>query len=424
MKRLILISALALVLLPGCARDEPAQPPAADAAPPPASLAEGAWRAEVQQGEVSVPFNFEVSATTDGYEVVYLNDPERMPVEQVRFAPDGRLELNFPSYSAELIAQVDGPRMSGTIRLPRKSSVTELPFTAEHGKDWRFFPEPAAEFEDFTGRWEVSITVEKFDFTQPAVALFNQQGPALSGTVNTQVGDYRFLHGEVRGGELYLSTFDGSGTQLWRAALQPDGSLKGRFYSVTYGEAVWTAKRNPEFRLEDPTTLTYIKPGYDKLEFSLPDLDGELVSLDDPRYDGKVVLVVLGGTWCPSCHDEAQFMVPFEQAYSDQGLEVVYIMFEYSDDFADSEAQLRAFKKRYQVDHPILFAGESSRESRGEKLPMLNDIVAFPTTLFVDRGGKVRRIHTAFPGPATGQEHEDYKREFRAFVEMLLAESA
>ena len=422
MKRLALLLVTALALPWACSKDSPAPTPAPD--PQAAILAEGPWRAEVQQGDVSLPFNFAVSATADGYEVIYLNGPERMPVEQVRFAPDGRLELNFPSYSAELIAHVDGPRMSGTIRLPRKNSVTELPFTAEHGQDWRFFPEAAAEFEDFTGRWEVSITVEKFNFTQPAVALFNQQGPMLSGTVNTQVGDYRFLHGEVRGGELYLSTFDGSGTQLWRAALQPDGSLKGKFYSVTYGEAVWTATRNPDFQLEDPTTLTYMKPGYEKLEFSLPDLDGQLVSLDDPRYDGKVVLVVLGGTWCPSCHDEAQFMVPFEQAYGDQGLEVVYIMFEYSDDFAESEAQLRAFKKRYQVDHPILFAGESSRESRGEKLPMLNDILAFPTTLFVDRGGKVRRIHTAFPGPATGQEHEDYKREFRAFVEMLLAETA
>jgi hypothetical protein len=117
-------------------------------------------------------------------------------------------------------------------------------------------------------------------------------------------------------------------------------------------------------------------------------------------------------------------MGPLEAEFRDRGLEVVDIMFEYSGDFAEAAPQLTAFRDRYQVDHPILFAGDSSRETRVEKLPMLNDIMAFPTTIFIDRRGKVRRIHTAFPGPATGQEHEDYKREFRAFVDMLLSEPA
>jgi peroxiredoxin len=413
--------AILIVILGACSGESPeAQAPTASAA----SLPEGIWRAEVAQDGRLIPFNLEIESSVDGYRVTYLNGPERMPVEQVRFREDGQLELNFPSYSAGLTATVRDGRMDGTISLVRKNETRQLPFSAVHGQAYRFFPAPAADYADFGGRWEVVITVTKFNFTQPAIALFNQDGGMLSGTVQTQVGDFRFLHGEVRGEDLYLSSFDGSGTTLWLASLQPDGSLRGSFDSVTYGPAEWTARRNAEFQLEDPTTLTVMKPGYESLDFSLPDLNGQPVSLSDERYQDKVVLVILGGSWCPSCHDEAQFMVPFETRYRDQGLEVIYIMFEYSDDFSEAEDQLLAFKKRYQVEHPILFAGDSSRESRGEKLPMLNDILAFPTTLFIDRSGKVRRIHTAFPGPATGQEHEDYKREFRAFVEMLLAEQA
>jgi thiol-disulfide isomerase/thioredoxin len=413
----------ALALLTGCAGDPPEAPtqPAATAAK---ALPTGIWRAVATREGTEVPFTMEVAQSAAGYAVTYLNGPERMPVEQVQYDPaTGRLELNFPSYSAGLVAQVDGDRMTGAISLARKNRTIELGFTADHGQDYRFFPSPAAEYEDFGGRWQVEITVPEYNFTQPAVAIFEQTDGVISGTVNTQVGDYRFLHGEVRGEQLFLSTFDGSGTQLWTAEQQPDGSLRGSFDSVTYGTAEWTAVRNADFKLEDPTKLTVMKEGYDTLEFSLPDLDGNIVSLSDERFADKVVIVVLGGSWCPSCHDEAAFMVPFQAAYAGQDLEVIYIMFEYSDDFSEAEPQLRAFRERYGITHPILFAGDSARTSRADKLPMLNDIMAFPTTIFMDRSGTVRRIHTAFPGPATGQEHADYKREFRSFVDMLLAEN-
>jgi hypothetical protein len=99
-------------------------------------------------------------------------------------------------------------------------------------------------------------------------------------------------------------------------------------------------------------------------------------------------------------------------------------MFEYSDRFEEVEEQVRAFKLRYGIEHEMLFAGDASRSTRNVLLPMLNGIMAFPTTIFVDRQGKVRKIHTAFPGPATGELHEEYKRELKAFVDALLAEPA
>lgn len=408
------------VVIAGC--EPPADIPTEQT--PTAEIATGFWRAEVDHFGRTMPFNMELVAGSDGLQAYYLNGPERLPVEQVLTDGTGGLELNFPSYGSGLTAQVDGDTMHGTIRLKRRSEFTRLPFRAARGQSWRFFPEPATDYADFSGRWQVEIYVPRFDFRQAAVALFSQDGPVVSGTVWTQVGDYRFLFGEARGNELHLSTFDGNGTQLWLAELGADGALRGSFDSVTYKQAEWSATRNPDFRLADPTTLTYLREGYDSMSFAMPDLEGNTITLPGKIFDGKVVLVILGGSWCPTCHDEAQFLVPFLESRRNRGLEAVYVMFEYSDDLAEARPQLLAYRERYGIEHPIVFAGDSSRETRAKELPMLNDVIAFPTTIFVDRRGKVRRIHTAFPGPATGREHEAYKQEFAAFVDLLLEEPA
>ena len=50
---------------------------------------------------------------------------------------------------------------------------------------------------------------------------------------------------------------------------------------------------------------------------------------------------------------------------------------------------------------------------------MLNHILSYPTTIFIDKKGSVRKIHTGFNGPATGKEYDDFKAEFEGFIELL-----
>jgi hypothetical protein len=52
----------------------------------------------------------------------------------------------------------------------------------------------------------------------------------------------------------------------------------------------------------------------------------------------------------------------------------------------------------------------------------MTPIKAFPTTIFIGRDGKVRKVHPGFDGPGTGKHHEDYKREFDAIIEELVKE--
>jgi hypothetical protein len=51
---------------------------------------------------------------------------------------------------------------------------------------------------------------------------------------------------------------------------------------------------------------------------------------------------------------------------------------------------------------------------------MLNKISAFPTTIIIDREGKVNTIHTGFSGPATGKAYLEFTQKNEKLLEQLL----
>ena len=53
---------------------------------------------------------------------------------------------------------------------------------------------------------------------------------------------------------------------------------------------------------------------------------------------------------------------------------------------------------------------------------MLNHVLSYPTTIFIDKKGVVRKIHTGFNGPATGEKYTEFKTEFEGFVGELIDE--
>jgi hypothetical protein len=101
---------------------------------------------------------------------------------------------------------------------------------------------------------------------------------------------------------------------------------------------------------------------------------------------------------------------------------VVSLMFEQFGDFNRASEATYRFREQYGIEYTTLIAGISDKDDAASRLPQLNGVFAFPTTIFIDRGGKVRKIHTGFAGPATGVHHEKMVREFERTVEALLAE--
>nr|MBK9651319.1 hypothetical protein [Bacteroidota bacterium] len=69
-----------------------------------------------------------------------------------------------------------------------------------------------------------------------------------------------------------------------------------------------------------------------------------------------------------------------------------------------------------------MIAGKAAKDEASKALPMLNKITGYPTTLIIDKHGKVRKIHTGFMGPATGKYYDAFTSEFEHFLQMLLKE--
>jgi thiol-disulfide isomerase/thioredoxin len=147
-----------------------------------------------------------------------------------------------------------------------------------------------------------------------------------------------------------------------------------------------------------------------------------MISLDDERYKNKVVVVQLMGSWCPNCMDETAYLVSVYNKFHEQGLEVISLAFEKSDNEETNLHSLRRLQEHFNVPYEILLAGKASKKEAAQKLPMLNHVLSFPASIFIDRKGEVRRIHTGFSGPGTGEYYHEFVEETDRFITQLIIE--
>jgi peroxiredoxin len=385
-------------------------------------IALGTYRATLQLPGGELPFGLEIVREQDQYVAYLVNGAERVRVPEVTVT-DGRIEMKMPGYENTLSARIDGDELQGDVTLIKRDAKNQvIPFAAEFGADYRFVAKPLTDNTDMSGRWAVTFTP---DSGKPyaAVGEFAQSHHEVTGTFLTGTGDHRFLAGDVRDNEFYLSTFDGAHAYLYKGHVDGKGSLTGTYWSGLASREQFAGKRDAAATLGDAENVTQLRADADGLDFTFPDLDGKPVSSRDPRFAGKVVIVTLGGSWCPNCHDEAAFLGPYYLQNRDRGLEVVELMFEHFGDFPQAAAATRRFRDAFHLQYPMLIAGTSDKDQASTKLPQLNHVFAFPTTVFLDRKGRVRRIYTGFSGPGTGDHYQKLIDDFDATVEQLLAET-
>ncbi|MEO6914782.1 MAG: TlpA disulfide reductase family protein, partial [Chitinophagaceae bacterium] len=302
------------------------------------------------------------------------------------------------------------------------SSDLTMPFVATFGDKERFtgLSSPKA---DVNGRWAVTFTA-KTGKTNFSVGEFVQKGARLTGTFLTPSGDYRFLEGNVSNDSMFLSGFDGGHAFLFSAKLVGDSLAGGRFYSGFLRAETWTARRDSSAKLGDVYSDTKLKTRQARLDFTFPDLDNNPVSISDPKYKGKVVLIQIMGSWCPNCMDETSFLSDYYDKNRYRGFEVIALAYETSTDFARSQKLLQPFRDRFNVKYPILITGVTATDSllTEKTLPQLEKLGLFPTSIFVDRSGRVRKMFTGFSGPGTGKHFDEFKEEFETTIDELLGE--
>ncbi|HEV7351217.1 TlpA disulfide reductase family protein [Telluribacter sp.] len=389
------------------------------------SVKNGTWRATLTRDGQTLPFLLDIQANPDQktYTVYSINGTERLRLDTA-YVENDSLHIPMQLFESDLVAKVEGDRLSGVWKRSRLGQVVgTLPFAATHGDTYRFFKEENQTSDKSAGgKWATLFRSSETQDSTVAVGVFEQKGPAVQGTFLTPTGDYRYLAGSVRGDSLYLSCFDGNHAFLFKAAFQPDGSLKGGFWSGVTDYESWTARRDANAQLPDATKLTYLKPGYETISFSFPNAEGEKVSLSDARFKNKVVILQIMGSWCPNCMDETNFLSPWYKQNRDRGVEIAGLSFERSTRLEDSAPKLRRMVDRYDIEYPVLLAGQSEKDSAALALPMLNHIMSFPTTIFIDKKGKVREIHTGFSGPGTGHYYDEFVEDFNRLVDKLVSE--
>jgi len=410
------VAAITLVLLTLSACDAPAplayQP----------ELRAGTWRTVAQVPGGELPFFIGLERQDGGWAAEIINGVERVRVPEVD-VDGGTLALLFPAFNnrIDLTLQPDGSLQGNLTLVKRYGELQVMPTRAVLGPVHRFAPTSQMATTSVAGRWAVLFQDDDGVMT-PAVAELQQFGHEVTGTFLTPLGDYRYLAGDLQGNLLRLSTFDGAHTFLFSALIQEDGALVGQFWSGTAWHETWVARRDEAAALPDADTLTHLAPGYDHISFEFPDQDGEMVSLDDERFRGKIVVITLAGSWCPNCHDEAAFMAPLYREYRERGVEVVALMYEHLEDFQAAADQVRLFRQEKGIEYTTLIAGVSDKTRAAETLPMLDRVLAFPTTIFIDPDGRVRRIHTGFSGPGTGEHYAELTAGFRATLDQMLAD--
>jgi thiol-disulfide isomerase/thioredoxin len=112
-------------------------------------------------------------------------------------------------------------------------------------------------------------------------------------------------------------------------------------------------------------------------DFSLKTISGDTATLSD--YAGRVVLINYWATWCLPCRAEMPLLQQYAERYSDD----LVILAINNGEPAD---EVEAFIRELDLTLPVLLDPE-------ETVTQLYRIRGFPTTLFIDRDGKIRYQH-------------------------------
>jgi thiol-disulfide isomerase/thioredoxin len=370
------------------------------------------------------PFQFDVIYTQgDKFYVEIINGAERIRVDDVTFGHSRRtardtFRINFPEYQSYIIAEVRGGMMNGHWVVTTKDDY-RIPFAAKFNEPYRFTNINSAPAKDLTGEWAALFGINE-DKAEKAIGEFVQKDNLLTGTFRTETGDYRYLEGTVQSDKFFLSCFDGAHAFLFSGKIAGD-SLQGEFRSGSHYQALWSAWRDPNFKLAAADTLSRAKDGGSGIKFSLLASSGEQVVYPSAAFQNKVKLFTISGTWCPNCKDEQLFLKEYFEKHPDlkDKVSIVSFSFERYKDTAQVMQHLQAYKQKLGLDWPFVLAGKAKKEEAQLVFPSLSKVVAFPTMIVLDKSGRVHKVHTGFDGPATSK-YAAFASEFDVMIRGLV----
>ena len=363
-----------------------------------------------------MPFIFEVGYPSgDSPEITILNGSDRRVIKNVEIKDDSII-VPLDPFDVEIRASFSAMGMSGVYNKYYRD--LSIPFKADFGRT-RMKKNSVRPFAPIEERWSITFSPETPGMSK-GVGLFKQQGHIVSGTIMTEVSDYRFFEGILDGDSMKLSCFDGAHAFAFLGKRSPEGWSGEMIYDNGYSEP-WQATYDSEAELKDPFEMVKVDPGTHKPYYDLLGASQGKDAIDPSKYEGKVLIIQLFGTWCPNSHDQTKYLVEWYQKNKDR---VSILASSYEANYSQEYGLERLEKYRVvnEIEYDLILGGRLSKTGAATPFPFMNRIEAFPTLVILDKQGYVRYVHSYFNGPATGEYYRSFDQRFNEIVDLLVAE--
>lgn len=148
--------------------------------------------------------------------------------------------------------------------------------------------------------------------------------------------------------------------------------------------------------------ICQVKVGSKAPNFEGKTLNSKELKLSD--YSGKVVLIDFWASWCPPCREEMPQLIKFYRAHKDTSFQLIAVNID------DNKDNVTHFLDKLfpEPSFPIVL-------DNTQKIPPLFNIQAMPTTIFIDKKGKVRYWHNGYK--------DSYVNNFNSELTQLLKEN-
>lgn len=360
------------------------------------------YRAVVSKGPTRVPFLVELPTRAAG--------KARFRSGSYAFEADATVSgdivrVEMPVYSSSLVASSTPQGLAGTFQLftPFDGNITlQLAATPVPGPEVVNLREGAAAKPLELG----PLTHYRVEFDSKVagkLTLTRVGEGAYEAVLALENGNVSNLAGVGDGSRLLLSGFDGT------AAFQLDTSFQ---VGLEEGRATWHAGQSLDWHervtlhksptdFEVPTKIPFNET------LTLPEL---------APYAGKPLLVEIGASWCSTCREAAPALHSIYERYRADGLEVVTLLYEFSNDPVYDKHAAEKFKREYHVPWTVVpVTGDT-----GEKLPPGMASTAFPFLVVVKRDGTTAAVRAGFPMDARSEAYKAATEQLRASVEAVV----
>ena len=400
--------------------DEPTKPAVPDKVSVDASVATAAsqwYRGTfVPDGGPQLPIYFQVPAAGTAGKGKLVTAAYETEIDATWNAKE--LTIAFPLYNTQITATADAQgKLTGNWRVDSRSWGTgQVAFhatpVAEPAPEARFdteqLPGEPIDLGAATTVWRTKFPESgtgKLVIEQPAVGVF-------TATIQFSTGNTVYLAGNGRGKELRFSALVGQSPYL--LALQLDAAkqaLTGTWLAgpkLAWRESL-TARRTKDFALPPA-----VKTEERNQAFAMPQL---------AKHRGKPLIVELGASWCSACKHAAVALKRIHDRHHANGLEIVTLTYEFTDDSAYNKKQAEAFKAAYSVPWEVIPV-DGDAERAAEIIPeglVGVDASGFPITLFVKPDGSIHAVHNSFPSPELTELNARWVKDYEDHAAAIMA---